>query len=107
MDGIKYVYSTTLEAVTSAHARIERTFDVEVVRAMKASAEQDISIGGPNLAAQAIRAGLVDDYHLVVVPVVVGGGSPALPEDVRLDLDLVEERRFDNGTVHLHYRPKA
>ena len=73
---------------------------------MKASAAQDISIGGPDLAAQAIRADLVDDYYLVVVPVVVGGGSRALPEDVRLDLALVDERRFDNGTVLLHYRPR-
>ena len=105
-DSDKIVYSTTLEAVASARTRIERTFDVEAVRAMKAAAEQDISIGGPNLAAQAIRAGLVDDYHLVVVPVVVGGGSRALPEDVRLDLALVEERRFENGTVLLHYRPR-
>ena len=105
-DSDKIIYSTTLEAVASARTRIERTFDVEAVRAMKASAEQDISIGGPNLAAQAIRAGLVDDYHLVVVPVIVGGGSRALPGDVRLDLALVEERRFENGTVHLHYRPR-
>ena len=78
-DSDKIIYSTTLEAVASARTRIERTFDVDAVRTMKASAEQDISIGGPNPAAQAIRAGLVDDYHLVVVPVIVGGGSRALP----------------------------
>ena len=71
---------------------------------MKAAAGRDISVGGPGLAAQAIAAGLVDECHLFVAPVVVGGGTPALPDDVRLDLELLDERRFANGVVHLHYR---
>ena len=71
---------------------------------MKATAGRDISVGGPGLAAQAIKAGLVDELHLFVVPVVVGGGTRALPNDVRLRLELLDERRFGNGVVHLHYR---
>ena len=74
---------------------------------MKAAAHRDLMIGGAGLAAEAIRAGLVDDYHVMVVPVIVGGGTRALPEDARLDLDLVQERRFDSGMVHLHYRPRS
>ena len=71
-----------------------------------ADAASDVSIGGPGLAAQAIAAGLVDEYHLLVSPVVVGGGTAALPDKVRLDLELVSERRFGNGVVHLHYRAR-
>ena len=97
------MYSTTLEAVSSARTRIEREFDPEAVRRLKASAERDITVGGPELAAQAIEAGLVDEFHLFVVPVVVGGGNRPLPDDVRLKLELLDERRFGNGTVHLHY----
>jgi riboflavin biosynthesis pyrimidine reductase len=100
----KVVYSTTLEKVSSARTRIEREFDPEVVRQMKASAGRDISVGGPDLAAQAIKAGLVDECHLLVAPVVVGGGTHALPDDVRLTLELLDVRRFGNGVVHLHYR---
>ncbi len=70
---------------------------------MKASAERDISVGGPDLAAQAIKAGLVDEYHLLVAPIVVGGGKQSLPDNVRLQLDLLDERRFGNGVIHLHY----
>jgi dihydrofolate reductase len=100
----KIVYSKTLETVSSARTRIERDFDPEAVRQMKASAGRDISVGGPDLAAQAIKAGLVDDYHLLVAPIVVGGGKQSLPDNVRLKLELLDERRFGNGVVHLHYR---
>ncbi len=100
----KIVYSRTLESVASERTRIERAFDAEAVRRAKETAEKDMTIGGPNLAAHAIKAGLVDEYHLFVTPVVVGGGTAALPDDVRLTLELLGERRFSNGVVHLHYR---
>ena len=103
----KIVYSKTLETVSSARTRIERDFDPEAVRQMKASAERDISVGGPDLAAQAITAGLVDEYHLFVTPVVVGGGKQSLLTKVHLELELLDERRFGNGVVHLHYRTKT
>lgn len=96
----KVVYSRTLEEVSSARTRIEREFDPELVRAMKA--EQDLLIAGPELAGQAMRAGLVDELHLFLSPVVVGGGNPALPA-TRSDLELLGERRFGNDVVHLHY----
>ena len=100
----KVVFSKTLEAVSSARTRIERAFDPEVVRRMKAGSERDLSVGGPDLAGQAIKAGLVDECHLIVLPVVVGGGKRALPADVRVNLELLDVRRFANGTVDLHYR---
>jgi dihydrofolate reductase len=100
----KVVYSRTLDAAPSARTRIEREFDPEAVRAMKAAAGQDLSVGGPELAAEAIRAGLVDEINLFLSPVVVGGGKRALPDGVRVQLELLEERRFRNGVVHLHYR---
>jgi dihydrofolate reductase len=103
----KIVYSTSLETVSSARTRIERTFDAEAVRGMKATAGSDISVGGPGLAAEAIRAGLVDEVHLFVAPVVVGGGTRNLPDDVRVNLGLLDERRFGNGVVHLHYRTSS
>jgi dihydrofolate reductase len=103
----KIVYSRALETVSSARTRIEREFDPEAVRQLKATAERDITVGGPDLAAQAIKAGLVDEIHLVVAPVVVGGGIEALPDNVRLDLELLDERRFGNGMVHLRYRNKT
>jgi dihydrofolate reductase len=103
----KIVYSKTLEAVSTARTRIERDFDLGAVRQMKARAERDISVGGPELAAQAFRAGLVDECHLFVVPMVVGGGKRSLPNDVRLKLELLDERRFGNGMVHLHYRTRT
>jgi len=103
----KIVYSKTLEAVSSTRTRIERDFDPEAVRQLKASAGRDLSVGGPDLAAQAIRAGLVDEYHLLVVPVMVGGGTRWLPDDVRFELELVDERRFAGGVVHLHYRRRG
>jgi dihydrofolate reductase len=99
----KIVYSTTLAEASSERTRIERTFDPEAVRRLKATAERDITIGGSGLAAAAIAAGLVDEMQLLVVPAVVGAGTRSLPDGVRLDLDLREERRFDNGTVFLRY----
>jgi len=102
----KVVYSKALETVSSARTRIEREFNPEAVRQMKATAGRDITVGGPDLAAQAITAGLVDECHLFVVPIVLGGGKQSLPNKVRLLLELVDERRFGNGVVHLHYRTK-
>jgi dihydrofolate reductase len=103
----KVVFSRTLETVSSARTRIEPVFDPEAVRQLKASAESDLSVGGAELAAQAIRAGLVDEYRLFLTPVVVGGGNQALPDDVRLQLELLDERRFQSGVVHLHYRART
>jgi dihydrofolate reductase len=103
----KIVYSTTLERVSSARTRIERQFDPAVVRQLKAEAGRDISVAGPDLAAQAFRAGLVDECHLLVTPIVVGGGKQFLPDNVRVKLELLDVRRFGNGVVHLHYRTKA
>jgi dihydrofolate reductase len=100
----KVVYSRTLDSVASERTRIERDFDPEAVRRMKAASDRDISVGGPELAAQAIAAGLVDECHLFLSPVVVGGGKRALPAGVRWQLELLDERRFANGVVHLHYR---
>jgi dihydrofolate reductase len=98
----KVVYSRTLETVSSARTRIEREFDPAAVRRLKETTSGDLSIGGPALAAHAIEAGLVDEYHLFLAPVVVGAGKRALP-DVRLNLELLDERRFANGTVYLRY----
>jgi dihydrofolate reductase len=100
----KIVYSKTLEAVSSARTRIERDFDPGAVRELKARAGRDLSVGGPDLAGQALKAGLVDEVHLFLAPIVVGGGTGSLPENVRVKLELLDERRFGNGTVHLHYR---
>ena len=103
----KIVYSKTLETVSSARTRIERDFDPEAVRQMKASAGRDITVGGPDLAAQAIKAGLVDEYHLFVAPIVVGGGKQSLPNNVLLKLELLDERRFGIGMVYLRYRTRT
>jgi dihydrofolate reductase len=100
----KIVYSKSLDAVSSARTRIERDFDPEAIRHIKASAGRDMTVGGPDLAAQAIKAGLVDEYHLFVVPVVVGGGKQSLPDNVGLSLELMDLRRFDRGIVYLQYR---
>jgi dihydrofolate reductase len=100
----KIVYSKRLQTVTSARTRIERDFDAEVVRQLKATASRDLTVGGADLAAQAIEDRLVDEYQLFLVPVVVGGGKRFLPEDVLLNLELLDERRFRNGTVFLRYR---
>jgi len=103
----KIVYSKTLEQAASARTRIEREFDAEAVRRMKASAERDLSVGGPELETQAIRAGLVDELHLFVTPIVVGGGNPWLPDGVRVKLELLDERRFGTGVVYLRYRTRT
>jgi dihydrofolate reductase len=100
----KIVYSRTLEEVSTPRTRIERSFDPDAVRRLKVRAQRDISVGGPNLAAQAFGAGLVDECHVFVTPIVVGGGTRSLPAGVRVRLDLVDERRFRDGVVHLHYR---
>jgi dihydrofolate reductase len=102
----KVVYSRTLEAAQTARTRIERDFDAEAVRQLKAESDRDLAVGGPDLAAQAIRAGLVDEYQLYLTPVLVGGGTRSLPRDLRIDLDLVEERWFRNGTVFLRLRAR-
>jgi dihydrofolate reductase len=102
----KIVYSKTLDTVSSARTRIERDFDPEAVRQMKAQADGDISVGGPELGAQAFKAGLVDECYLFVAPIVVGGGKRTLPDNVRVKLELLDERRFGNGMVYLHYRTR-
>ena len=102
----KVVYSTTLDAPSTARTRIERAFDADQVRQMKASASRDLTVGGPDLAAHAFRAGLVDECHLFLTPLVVGGGKPSLPDGVRLGLELLDERRFACGTVYLRYRTR-
>jgi dihydrofolate reductase len=103
----KIVYSKTLEAVSSARTRIEPDFDPAGVWQRKAAAGRHIMVGGPNLAAQAFKAGLVDECHLFVAPIVVGGGNQSLPDNVRLELELLDERRFGNGMVHLRYRTRT
>jgi dihydrofolate reductase len=103
----KIVYSKTLETASSARTRIERDFDPKAVLRMKAQAERDISVGGPDLATQVLKTGLVDECHLFVTPIVVGGGKRSLPNDVRLELELLDERRFEGGVVHLHYRTRT
>ena len=100
----KVVYSTTLAAVSTANTRLERHFDPGAVRNLKAAARRDLLVGGPNLAAQAFKAGLVDECQLLIWPVVLGGTKPALPTDVHAELELLDERRFSNGVVHLRYR---
>jgi dihydrofolate reductase len=99
----KVVYSRTLETASSARTRIERDFDPQAVRRMKSEADRDITIGGATLAAEAIRAGLVDELHVIASPIVVGGGTPSLPDGVRWELELLDERRFANGVVYLRY----
>ena len=99
----KVVYSRTLETASSARTRIEREFDPAAVRRLKESSSRDISVGGPELAGQAIAAGLVDEVHLFLHPIAVGGGKPALPTDIRVQLELLDERRFAGGVVYLRY----
>jgi dihydrofolate reductase len=100
----KVVYSRTLDEASSTRTRIEREFDPEAVLELKESADRDLGIGGPELAAEALRTGLVDEFQLFLAPVAVGGGKPALPRGVRLDLALLDERRFESGMVFLRYR---
>ncbi|HEX4669708.1 MAG TPA: dihydrofolate reductase family protein [Solirubrobacterales bacterium] len=99
----KIVYSRTLEEASSAKTRIEPNFDPVAIRRMKASAERDIGVGGADLAAQALAAGLVDELHLFIAPAVVGGGKRSLPDGLRLSLELLDQRRFGNGMVYLRY----
>jgi dihydrofolate reductase len=99
----KIVYSKSLETVPTPKTRLEREFEPPAVRDLKAQLPHDISVAGPNLAAQAIQAGLVDEYHLLVIPVMLGGGKRVLPSDAGVKLDLLEERRFSNGWVYLRY----
>jgi dihydrofolate reductase len=103
----KIVYSTTLENPSTARTRIERDFDPEAVRRLKASGERDLTVGGPDLAGHAFKAGLVDECQLFVAPVVVGGGKQSLPDGVRLELELLDQRRFGNGMVYLRYRART
>jgi dihydrofolate reductase len=100
----KIIYSRSLDRVSTARTRLEREFDAEAIRQMKADVTRDIAVSGPTLAAEALRHGLVDECHLFLSPIVVGGGTPALPDNVWLQLQLLDERRFDNGVVYLHYR---
>jgi dihydrofolate reductase len=102
----KIVYSKTLEAVSTRKTQLERNFDPEAIRQLKATAEKDITIGGPGVAAHAFRSGLIDECQLFLAPIVVGGGKPSLPNDVRLELELLEERRFGSGMVFLRYRAR-
>jgi dihydrofolate reductase len=100
----KVVYSTTLQAASTARTRLERSFDPDAVGDMKRSATTDLTVGGANLAAHAFKAGLIDECHLFIRSVIVGGGKPALPRDTRAELELVDERRFTSGVVYLRYR---
>jgi dihydrofolate reductase len=102
----KIVFSTTLPSVSTARTRIERNFDPGMIRQLKSSTQHDMTVGGAGLAGQAVRAGLVDELQLFLVPIVVGAGKRALPNGVRSDLELVETRRFASGAVYLRYRPK-
>jgi dihydrofolate reductase len=103
----KVVYSSSLDSVSTPKTRLEREFDPAAVTQMKDEAEADLSVGGPTLAAEALRAGLVDQLDQVIHPVIVGGGTPWLPGGLRLDLELVDERRFAGGAVHLQYRAQS
>ena len=103
----KIVYSTTLHTVAAAKTRLERKFEADVVRELKSGATRDVAVGGAALAAHAIRAGLVDEYNLLIAPIIAGGGKPYLPGKVALELELLDEHRFDDGMVHLRYRAKS
>jgi dihydrofolate reductase len=102
----KIVFSATLASVSSARTRIERTFSPATIRQLKQAADRDVTVGGAGLAAQALTAGLVDELQLILMPVSVGGGKPALPAGARLDLELLDTRRFASGAVYLRYRPR-
>ncbi len=103
----KIVYSKSLETVSTPKTRLEREFDPQAVRDLKAQLPRDLSVAGPTLAGYAIRSGLVDEYHLLVVPAMIGGGRRILPGNVDLKLDLLDERRFAKGTIYLRYQPRA
>ncbi|HET9905256.1 MAG TPA: dihydrofolate reductase family protein [Anaerolineales bacterium] len=102
----KIVYSRTLTAASTRNTQIERNFNPEAIRQLKKTVQHDISIGGPELAAHAFQSGLIDECHLFLTPILVGGGKRALPDNVRLELGLLEERRFDNGMVFLRYQAR-
>lgn len=99
----KIVFSRTLDSVSSARTRLEREFDLEAVRRLKETADHDLAVAGPDLAGQAMKAGLVDEYHLFLAPAIVGGGKQMLPDDLRVDLELLHERGFDSGFVFVSY----
>src|ERR1700674_4584474 len=103
----KIVFSTTLASVSSTRTRIERAFDPGLIRALKSEAQHNITIGGPDLAAQALRAGLVDECHMFLTPVVVGGGKRSLPDDMFMTWTLLGERSFDSGVIYLRYSPSV
>jgi dihydrofolate reductase len=100
----KLVYSTTLNEVSTAKTQLERNFDPDAIRDLKASAAGDLAVGGANLATHAFNAGLVDECQLLIYPLFVGTGKPSLPRDMRADLELLDERRFSNGVVYVRYR---
>jgi dihydrofolate reductase len=100
----KVVFSRTLESVSTPRTRLEREFDPEAVRVLKESSDSDLSVGGPGLAAEALRAGLVDEIQLFLAPIVIGGGNPALPDGLRIPLELLDERRFESGFAYLRHR---
>lgn len=102
----KIVYSRTLERVSTRKTQLERSFEPEAIRQFKEVVEQDILIGGAELAAHAFRSGLIDECHLFLLPIIVGGGKPCIPNNIRLDLDLLEERRFGSGVVFFRYRTR-
>ena len=102
----KIVYSRSLQSVSTAKTRVERDFVPQAVRDLKAQSPHDISVSGPNLAVQAIRAGLVDEIHLFLIPIILGGGKPVLPRNARINLELLDEHRFADGWVYLRYRVK-
>jgi dihydrofolate reductase len=103
----KIVFSRSLDQIETSRTRLERTFDPAAIRALKAAEERDLGIGGSELAGQALQAGLVDEIQLLLVPVAVGAGKPALPIRSRLPLELLDHRTFDNGTIYLRYEVKA
>jgi len=100
----KIVYSTTLSDVAIANAKIERAFNPEAVKKLVAESNKDFDISGPHLAAEAIKAGIVDEYHQILVPVIIGSGNYWLPKDVQVNLELVDVRKFENGFVHIKYK---
>lgn len=101
----KMVYSESTPAISTKNTTVAHSLDPKVIRELKSQSDKNLTIGGPNLAAQAIKAGLVDEYHQFVVPLILGGGNPWLPQDVRQELELVDVRKFANGVVHLQYKP--
>ena len=100
----KIIYSTSLVEVTTANTILERSFNAGAVKKQVAESDRDFAIGGPHLAAQAIKAGIVDEYHQIIAPVIIGNGNHWLPKDINIELELIDVRKFENGFVHLHYR---